>query len=211
MSRQWDAVLRRTENYYAAKVRQHGATALGVDWNSEESQELRFDQLLRLVEGENFSLNDYGCGYGALVDHLERRALSARYHGFDISEAMVESARQLHSGRTGCRFTTSLNELEQADYSVASGVFNVKLEAGEEEWFGYISHCLDQLHTLSDRGFAFNILSLESDPERRRSHLFYADPEAMLEHCKRRYSQTVMLLRDYGLYEFTIVVRGDGS
>lgn len=213
MNRRWDMILGRTEKYYAAKARQHGATARGVDWNSQESQELRFDQLLRLVESEKepFSLNDYGCGYGALVEHLAQRGLEPHYHGFDISGAMIESARQRHAARPRCRFTTSFGELERATYTVASGVFNVKLEAGEDEWPGYVFHCLDQLHTLSSRGFAFNVLSQDSEPERRQPHLFYADPLAMLEHCRRRYSRRLALLQDYGLYEFTIVVRRDGS
>ena len=38
-------VLSAVRDYYSDKVRQHGATARGVDWNSEETQELRFSQL----------------------------------------------------------------------------------------------------------------------------------------------------------------------
>jgi hypothetical protein len=46
-----------------------------------------------------------------------------------------------------------------------------------------------------------------SDPERMRAHLYYADPCRLFDHCKRRYSRHVALLHDYGLYEFTILVR----
>ena len=39
----------RVADYYSEKVRQHGETAQGVDWNSTESQKTRFDQLLGIV------------------------------------------------------------------------------------------------------------------------------------------------------------------
>ena len=44
-------------------------------------------------------------------------------------------------------------------------------------------------------------------PERMRPDLYYADPCRLFDHCKRRYSRHVALLHDYGLYEFTILVR----
>lgn len=57
------------------------------------------------------------------------------------------------------------------------------------------------------RGFGFNLLSLSSDAEKRRPHLFYADPARMLRHCLDRYGRHVALLQDYGLWEFTLLVR----
>ena len=57
--------------YYSGKLAAHGASPRGVDWNSSESQHLRFTQLVRICEADaRFSLNDIGCGYGALLDHL---------------------------------------------------------------------------------------------------------------------------------------------
>lgn len=213
MSGRWDAIRERTEAYYSARLREHGASARGVDWNSAASQLLRFDQLLRVVEPgrEDFSLNDFGCGYGALVDHLARRGLAPRYHGLDLSAAMIESARERHTDRPQCRFTSSFEDVEPATYTVASGVFNVKQDTPADDWWDYVVDSLDRLRSISRRGFAFNILTLDSDPERREPHLFYADPVATLEHCRRRYSRWVALLQDYGLYEFTLIVRLDDN
>ena len=80
--------------YYRAKVARHGATARGVDWNGEDSQALRFRQLCRIIDAPGgFSVNDLGCGYGALYDHLARQAAPFSYSGFDISESMLDAAR----------------------------------------------------------------------------------------------------------------------
>lgn len=42
-----------------------------------------------------------------------------------------------------------------------------------------------------------------------KEHLYYADPAELFDHCKRNYSRNVALLHDYGLYEFTVLVRKD--
>jgi hypothetical protein len=90
---------------------------------------------------------------------------------------------------------------------VASGIFNVKLDTPEETWREYVLETLERLSRLASRGFAFNVLSLYSDPERRRPDLFYADPLFLFDHCKTRFAREVALLHDYPLYEFTLLVR----
>jgi hypothetical protein len=97
--------------------------------------------------------------------------------------------------------------LRPADYAVASGIFNVKLDHRVDTWREFVLHTLATLDSLSTRGFAFNMLSTYSDVEKRREDLFYADPLQMFDACKRRFSPRVSLLHDYPLYEFTIIVR----
>ena len=194
--------------YYGDKVRQFGATYRGVDWSTEASQALRFDQLFRLVDAARLStINDFGCGYGALVDYLRQNGWPARYTGFDISEAMIAHAVSLHSDDPLCRFTNSLDAVARGEFTVASGVFNVKQEYSEDDWQDYVLANIVTMDRLSERGFAFNMLSSYSDAARRRGDLFYATPAFFFDYCKRNFSPAVALLHDYPLYEFTIVVR----
>ena len=61
-------ILKEVSDYYSEKLAEHGNTPKGVDWNGEESQVLRFEQLTKVIhQGTVFSVNDYGCGYGALL------------------------------------------------------------------------------------------------------------------------------------------------
>ena len=203
-------MLDAVQRYYSEKVVEHGPTAKGADWSDAASQELRFEQLLKVVEATSpFTIIDYGCGYGALADQLELRGDEFSYTGFDISAEMLERARTRHAGSTSCRFVERDGELETADYTVASGIFNVKLDAPVEAWEAHAFRTLGRLDELSTRGFAFNMLTSYSDPERMRDDLWYPDPRAVFDHCKRTYSRWVALLHDYGLYEFTILVRED--
>lgn len=199
-------ILRATEHYYSEKIRAHGATAQGVDWNSPESQALRFGQLLKVcdLEAGPFSLNDYGCGYGALFRYLHEHGLAGTYCGFDISPAMIEKARALHPEAT---FVSERARLQAADYTVASGLFNVRQQTDEATWTAYVVETLHDLAALSRRGFSFNVLTKYSDPEYLRPDLYYADPLMLFDYCKQHFSKYVALLHDYPLYEFTILVR----
>ena len=193
--------------YYAEKLREHGATPRGVDWNDERTQRIRFERLLELVAGaDELSLNDYGCGYGALIDSLAGSRATFTYTGYDLSAEMVEEARRRYVNEPRARFTSNSTELEQADFTVASGVFNVKQDAPDDAWSAYVLETVDQLAHFSSRGFAFNALTAHADPERRRADLFYADPAAMVDHCLRTYARDVVLRHDYELYEFTLLV-----
>lgn len=59
--------------YYTKKIKTFGPTPLGVDWNNAESQELRFEQLSKIVNLYNSSLNDIGCGYGKYLDFIKKK------------------------------------------------------------------------------------------------------------------------------------------
>lgn len=194
--------------YYTAKLAEHGPTPRGVDWNTAESQALRFEQLVRIIDSAGpFSLNDIGCGYGALLDFLAARHADFSYTGVDVSAGMIQAASQRHQARTSARFIHAAAPGEGADYGIASGILNVRLSRPADEWIEYIKGVLDVLDRTSTRGFAFNCLTSYSDQDRMRSDLYYADPCVLFDLCKRRYSPHIALLHDYGLYEFTILVR----
>ena len=204
----FEALHGRVEQYYSSKVREFGATARGVDWNSPESQQLRFRELLRVrTDAGPFTINDYGCGYGALADALEKEGRDFSYSGFDLSEEMLAQARSAHEHLGDVRFVSDEAELEPADYTVASGIFNVKVGTDDEEWTRYAVGVIRRLWELSTIGCSFNLLTSYSDLERQRDDLYYADPWFFFDLCKRELSRHVALLHDYGLWEFTVIVR----
>jgi SAM-dependent methyltransferase len=208
--REFADIERRVGAYYSDKLAEHGPTHAGVDWNSDASQCLRFSQLLRIADLDApFSLNDWGCGYGALVEHLDALGARVRYCGYDISESMVAAARERFGGSPDRTFETDAAALPVADYTAASGIFNVLAGSGRTGWDDYLRATVERMAAISRRGIAFNALTSYSDPERMSDELHYADPCAIFDWCKRALSRNVALLHDYGLYEFTILVRLD--
>jgi cyclopropane fatty-acyl-phospholipid synthase-like methyltransferase len=202
-------MLSEISNYYTEKIIKHGLTPQGVDWNGEDGQRVRFQQLCRIIniQDDRFSLNDLGSGYGALFDYLSHKYGDFSYLGVDISREMIQAAQQRYLEIKSARFLQGSQPDQIADYAVASGIFNVRLGRGDDEWYEYLTQTLDVLDQSSHVGFAFNCLTSYSDEDKKRDYLYYADPCRLFDLCKQRYSKKVALLHDYGLYEFTILVR----
>lgn len=199
--------------YYTQKIQAHGATPLGVDWPCQPTQELRFVQLLRLCDlTAPFSLNDVGCGYGALLALLARRhpRVAIDYLGVDLSEAMVASAVQRWRKRRHTRFAVGSSATRPADYSIASGIFNVKLHQPEKAWGDFIRHTLGDMARHSQYGFAVNFLAPLADGEHGKPELYRASPEQWIEYCTREWGAQVELLNNYGMREFTLLARLPG-
>src|SRR5437879_2672015 len=113
---QAEEILGKVERYYTRKFAEHGAAARGVDWNSAESQELRFVQLLRCVASatEPYSIIDFGCGYGALAEYLIRRGDPVSYLGVDLSAPMLDYARRRFQAKPKVQFTDISGDLRPA-------------------------------------------------------------------------------------------------
>jgi SAM-dependent methyltransferase len=205
-------ILRQVGRYYESRLREFGPTARGVDWAGEESQQLRFAQLLKVLDDLDIAgsvqLLDIGCGYGALVEFLRTRPLDFRYTGYDVSSEMLAMAETLFGGQSDrVRFVQDWDAVPEVDVAVASGVFNVRLTYSDEVWREYVLDTLRAIHARVRFGWAVNFLTIYSDADRMRSDLYYADPGFLFDWCKRNLTKEVALLHDYGLYEFTLISR----
>jgi SAM-dependent methyltransferase len=198
-------------DFFRAKLKAHGATAAGVGWRDEAAQKVRFEQLLRIVEpGPSFSVNDLGCGTGEILVLLEREFKGLyRYMGYDVVEEMIVAAKEQFPERPGISFKkiSEANQMSQADYTIASGIFNVRNSIPDDQWKSYILDTLSAMSMASSKGFAFNALTSYSDHDKMRPDLYYSDPLFFFDYCKRNFSKEVALLHDYGIYDFTILVR----
>jgi SAM-dependent methyltransferase len=204
------ANLDQVKTYFDKHIQEYGASPQGSDWNGEESQNIRFDQILKVIgNNTSFSILDYGCGYGALADYLEIKGFNVEYYGFDILEAAIEVARKAHQGKTRHTFTFDKASLPVCDYTVSSGIFNFRGENSFEAWTEHMLAALHEFNSLSRLGFSSNFLTKYSDADRMRDNLYYADPLFLFDYCKRNFAKNVALLHDYQLYDFTIIVRKD--
>lgn len=202
-------MLREIEDYYSQKLMKFGASSQGVDWNGIDSHTIRFKELSRVLRPSDSgsTILDFGCGYGAFLDFINDQEPSFEYFGSDISEKMIQKAKEMHPDDKGRFMLADEVEGKSFDFTIANGVFNVKLNSEMDTWQDYIMVTLDSINAISKKGFAFNILTSYSDSDRRREHLYYADPVFWFDWCKSNYSRNVALLHDYNLYEFTLIVR----
>jgi len=213
MSTQDDPVYASSDivNFYNKQLNVHGHSSQGVGWKNDLAQIVRFAQLVKVIgEKEQFSINDLGCGTGKLHHYLITEGyLPKLYCGYDILEEMIITAKKNLPAGSDIKLTKihSPADMETSDYSVASGIFNVKYEAKEFEWLNNVLSTIHCMNEKSVRGFSFNLLTKYSDKEFMQSYLYYADPLFFFDYCKRNFSKNVALLHDYDQYDFTIIVR----
>ncbi|MCI0555972.1 MAG: class I SAM-dependent methyltransferase [Anaerolineae bacterium] len=205
-----DETQKKLNEYFSEKLEEFGATPKGVDYNGTESQASRFDQLVKVINpSQPFSVIDYGSGYGAMFDFLKTKGWRFEYYGIDLIEKMVIAGREAHKDYSNAHFTTDEREVPIADYLLAGAIFNIKLDESYESWQEFVCETLLHMNSLCSKGFSFNMLTQYSDADRmaQRPDLFYGDPLFFFDFCKRNFSRNVALLHDYGLYDFTILVR----
>jgi SAM-dependent methyltransferase len=201
----------RIASYYTETVTLFGATPRGVDWACQATQEMRFVQLLKLCDlSRPFSLNNIGCGYGALAAFLARRHPTAQvdYLGIDLAELMIQRARLRYRGNPDRRFVVGDTPPRRADYSVASGVINVQLDMALNVWENFVAETLRTMHRTSRLGFAVNFLE-ESHSGAALSGLYRTAPDPWVQFCRGSLGCTADVVRGYGMREFTVLFRPD--
>ncbi len=186
-------------------MREHGATARGMDWKDEESQRLRFSVLCGVAELSGRSVYEVGAGAAHLCTYLQHEQPTATYAGCDLSSDMVEAARRLHpDADIQVRDVLTDPPSRRYDFVFCSGVFHVKLAASDREWREYMYEVIRRMYATCDVAIAFNLMTDQVDY--RAEGLYYAKPADIFEFCRSELSRYVTLRHDYPLNEFTTYV-----
>jgi SAM-dependent methyltransferase len=195
--------------FYTDRLKSYGNSSQGVGWKNDLAQDTRFEQLCKVITSKNgFSVNDLGCGTGKLYFFLQQQGYEFVYKGYDILDEMVNAAIAAITDPTAViKKINDSQEMEDADYSVGSGIFNIKYNTEYDVWTKHVVASIHSMNEKSRLGFSFNCLTKYSDKEFMQDYLYYADPLFLFDYCKTNFSRNVSLLHDYDQYDFTIIVR----
>ncbi len=142
------------EKFYQKAYEKHGLSAQGVNWNSKESQEVRFEVITDVL-GKDISKSeivDAGCGFGELYAYwVDRGICPKRYIGLDCVENSIVIAKQRFMDLSFTCRDILKDELPLADWYVASGSLNIL--SPFDTWL-----FLEKILEKSKKGIVFNIL-----------------------------------------------------
>jgi SAM-dependent methyltransferase len=191
------------------RVRKYGGTPAGVLWKNTDGQQLRFEILAGILDeielADPVSINDFGCGYGAMFDFFSTFPGLSRlnYTGYDISKEMIDTAERRIQDRRATFKQAALID-QSADFTFVSGTYNLKIIVEEKPWNAYVKASLSQLWERSHKGLAFNML--DSNHPNKGKDLYFAEAADFMDFC-RGLTTNITLIDDYPLHEWTIFLR----
>lgn len=193
---------------YENRYREYGYDPRTLDWDKGK-QNMRFSILTSQYDFRGREVIDIGCGFGDL-----NRVLSAitggdyRYWGIDVVQSLLSEAQSRY-GNERVRFHCGdflAMDVPEADYAIASGIFNLKLQEGDN--YAFIEQVMRKAFRLCRVGFAFDFLSDKVDYGKENT--FHASPEYILK-LAYGLSRNVILLNNYMPFEFSLFVFKDDS
>lgn len=201
--------------YFEDLLSQHGVNYKALDWNSIESQRLRYKIFKEILvygkKASGISLLDVGCGLGDLYGFLKMEGLLHRnriaYTGYDIAPRLLEAARKKYpEAKFEQKDILEERYLPRFDYIFCSGVFNIRT-ADEEEHLSFVREMLNRMYDLATCGLAVNFLSEGALPianydELNAGRYYYFEPEKVMRFCRFICSRFI-LRHDYHPADFT--------
>ena len=202
--------------HFEGLLDKHGENYLALDWNSSESQRLRYKILQEILiygrKSARISVLDLGCGFGDLYGFFEKEGLIDRhkidYVGYDISAKVIEVAKRKYP--QACFELVDILENKQVpqfDYVFSSGVLNIRT-MDLASHLEYAKSMLQRMCELAKIGVAVNFLSqgarsITKADDLNSGRYYYFDPDEVLNFC-RSICGRYILRHDYHPGDFTI-------
>ena len=139
--------------FYTSALKQYGKSAKGVNWSSQESQEIRFKTILELLPQDlsECSIGDAGCGFGDFYSYMIiHDKKPQKYLGIDSLSQMCEITKQKTESEV-LQLNITQDKLPTQDYYICSGALNILTHF---ESYQFIQNC----YKSSKYGFIFNVL-----------------------------------------------------
>jgi SAM-dependent methyltransferase len=193
-------------DYYNTLLDSHGFSAKAVAWRDEAFQQFRFASIAQAFDFERgpFTVYEVGCGLGHLRDFLREHFPNATYSGADINPKMIERALQRDSS-LAVEFRDIVKDPPPpADYVVASGIFNLRMQHTDEAWETIVRSVLKAMYAAAKRGIAANFLT--SHVDWKREIAYHEDPVRTLQFALTELSRFSEIRHAYYPWEFTLAV-----
>lgn len=196
--------------HYEAQLQQYGDTYRGVDWETAQKANVRYQVMLDLIRptaGATVSVLDFGCGASHLYDFIIRQQRPGiDYSGLDVSPHFIALSRQKYPDRPYycVDILDAAVDLPQFDYIIMNGVFTQKLDLSFEEMFAYFAAVIQRVFALTRIGLAFNVGSTHLPWQ--ADQVFHVPFDRLATFLSRHMSRKIVLRHDYDLPDYTVYI-----
>ena len=196
-------ILKLSNKKYAARASRYGMTSKAVFWDDQQTQYLRFFELIKNLNLDypDKTILDVGCGNCELYKFLNFMGFRGEYTGYDINKNLIKQACQRFKNiDVHAVDITTHDTTQHFNYVVMSGLFN--LNCGQStKW---VQAFLKKMYSLCTDIMVFNAISTHVNY--RDKELRYFDPAKTVSFCIENLSPRVTLTHHDLPYNFTIAV-----
>jgi spore coat polysaccharide biosynthesis protein SpsF len=209
-----DNHVQKIKNEYENHLIKHDINSPeAVHYKDMKKGNLRFKISTDIDNLNNKKILDFGCGNALLLDFLNSNGINCEYYGWDISEKMIEAAKNRHPNGNFKVVDVINDDLSKFtnffDFIIISGVYNGnwdnKHESIHKKW---INETLLKLWPLCKKGISSNFLTEYVEWEEKG--LYYCKLDEMISFVVNNLSRWFTLRQDYNLFEFTMYIYKEG-
>ncbi len=183
----------RIKRSYSNRFKKFGATAKGVFWKNNFTQDLRLDLIINAIDSYKVKYNpvicDIGCGYGRLYKKLQSQLLWENFHyfGLDINEQFINYCKSNFSAKNAI-FLNKSSAKSFSDFTVMSGTFNLCTFDNIIVWESYLCANLKLNWKYTKKAMIFNLL--HKNKKQILNGLYYSDKHWIKKFCEINFGQT---------------------
>lgn len=194
-------------NRYTDRYNEFGYSPETLGWGKNGKQDTRFAVLGEMaIKDKKSSLLDVGCGFADLYSFLKLRGWEGEYTGIDIVPVLVEKAREIYPGINISQKDIQTPGIENADYVIASGIFNAKLINDDNEQ--HIENSVKKMFELCNKAVCIDFMSSYVDFQKEGS--WHTDPAWALQ-LARKFTKRFIIRYDFMPYEFALILFKDDN
>lgn len=194
-------------------LKSYGDSPMATSSESAAHKRLRFNEIFALLEpAPGFSVHDVGMGLGGFHDFLAERVGTEAfdYSGTEILNDYVLRCREKFPDRLfycrniADRDDNGIEDGEEYDFVIASGVFHQMRLTPIPDWEKYLKSVLRSSFLLARKGLVFNLVSPYVDFY--QPGIYYAKMSKILDFVAEELSRFFVVHHNYPLFEFTVAV-----
>lgn len=188
----------KNSTFYNSAYKKHGISARGLNWNSEQSQKIRFEVICEFLANEFFTCKvvDAGCGFGDLYLYMEENNFVPKeYIGIDCMQNSIQIAQKRYPKVCFTCKDILKDDLPYSDWYIASGSLNIL--GSFDTWY-----FLERMLLHCEKGIVFNIL----EGNKQNENFNYQQKEDIINFAKKK-GLKIRLRNDYLANDITVELR----
>jgi len=204
-------IINKSNKLFDECVEKYGESSSAVKWDNQQTQYLRFAELIKHIDinDSSKSILDVGCGNGELYKFLNFIGYCGKYTGYDINDKLLDVSRNRFENidvRNIDILSNNLKDNPKFNYVVMSGIFNTSGldEIVNDDAIKWCFAFIQNMFKLTKESLVFNAVS--TFVNYRDKHIFYLDPIKTLEFCIVNLSPKVQLSHHKLPFNYTIAV-----